>query len=193
MYIKSKLLIYYINLNMTYDDIKSIANEQYNSAGGLIPVPVVDIAKKLGLAIYEIDMPKIEGVVPSGALIPNTIKDDEGKIIPNGWTILINEKETHTRKRFTIAHEIGHFLIHKDKAFIDNFSSGEIFYRTGNSIQEKEANYFAANLLMPEDKVKEIWKLSSGPAEMADKFDVSEISMTFRLTNLNLIDVSSSE
>jgi len=167
---------------MEYKDIEKLATEQFQSTGGLIPVPVVDIAKKLGLPVYEIEMPLIEGVIPSGVL--NKLKD-------GNWGIILNNKDAHTRKRFSIAHEIGHFLTHKDRAFVDAFTAGETFYRdgTGDEQLEKEANFFAANLLMPAEKIKEVWALSSNPSEMARKFDVSEVSMTFRLKNLGLIDV----
>lgn len=166
---------------MEYKEIERLAIGQYQSTGGLIPVPVVDIAKKLKLSVYEIDMPAIEGIIPSGVL--NKLED-------KNWAIILNEKEKHTRKRFSIAHEVGHFLIHKNKPFVDNFSAGETFYRDGfgDEQSEKEANFFAANLLMPAEKVKEIWALSSNPSEMAGKFDVSEVSMTFRLKNLRLIE-----
>lgn len=165
---------------MDYKEIERLAIEQYQSTGGLIPVPVVDVAKKLNLAVYEIKMPSIDGVIPSGVL--NKLKD-------GNWAIILNEKEAHTRKRFSIAHEIGHFLFHKGKPFVDAFNAGETFYRDGigDDKLEKEANFFAASLLMPSEKVKEIWALSSDPFEMARKFDVSEVSMTVRLKNLRLI------
>ncbi len=171
---------------MEYTEIEKLATEHFQSTGGLIPVPVVDVAKKLELPVYEIDMPIMEGVIPSGVL---------SKLVNGNWAIVLNEKEAATRKRFTIAHEIGHFLIHKDKPFVDTFNAGETFYRNGIGDErlEKEANFFAANLLMPSEKVKEIWSLSSNPLEMARKFDVSEVSMTFRLKSLGLIDIEKDE
>lgn len=169
---------------MELKEIEDLAVKKYKEAGNLIPVPVVDIAKKLGLDIYEIEMPELEaGRIPSAAL---------DKLDGNNWIIALSQKDHHTRKRFSIAHEIGHFLLHKDLPFIDFFPGGETFYREGVKDEklenlEKEANYFAANLLMPKEKVKEIWSLSTEPLEIAKKFDVSEVSMTFRLKNLGLL------
>lgn len=166
---------------MEYKEIENLATMQYQSVGAKVPVPIVAIAQKLHLPVYEIKMSAIDGVTPSGVL--NKLKD-------GNWAIILNEKDVHTRKRFSIAHEIGHFLIHKDQPFIDKFTAGEAFYRDGLGDEqlEKEANFFAANLLMPKDKVKEIWHTSSNPSEAAKKFDVSEVSMTFRLKNLELIE-----
>ena len=166
---------------MDYKEIEHLATEQYLSTGGVISVPVVDIAKKLRLAVYEIEMQSMGGVIPSGVL--NKLKD-------GNWAIILNKNEAPTRKRFSIAHEVGHFLIHKDQPFVDTFTAGEAFYRDGIGDEqlEKEANYFAANLLMPAERIKEIWALSSSPSEMASKFDVSEVSITFRLKNLGLIE-----
>ena len=67
--------------------------------------------------------------------------------------IAVNSAQPRTRQRFTIAHELGHYLLHasmlshSDEAFVvkyrDDVSS------SGRSIEEVEANYFAASLLMP--------------------------------------------
>jgi Zn-dependent peptidase ImmA (M78 family) len=167
---------------MTYPEIEKLAREKYKEAGALVPVPVVEIAKKLGLSIVEIQMPSFDAMgVPSGVLT----KDDNAK-----WSIVLNESEKHTRKRFTIAHEIGHFLIHANLVFVDAFPAGETFYRGagGDESSEKDANYFAANLLMPTEKVKEVWQVDGNISELARKFDVSEVSMTFRLKSLGLIE-----
>ena len=162
-----------------YQKIKKLAQEKFEQAGGKIPVPVVQIAQDVGLAIYETEMRKVGDSIPSGIL--TTIKDR--------WTIIVNQEDSPTRKRFTIAHEIGHFLLHRGRKFVDNFSAGETFYR-GNEQDEKlerEANFFAANLLMPDKAVKKAWPTCDNPNVAANIFDVSEVSMTFRLKNLKLI------
>ena len=74
----------------------------------------------------------------------------EGRLIarpPSGGIIRINDKLSSRRTRFTIAHEIGHFRIHGAQMCSD--SSQDLATWGGNSI-EVEANYFAAELLMPE-------------------------------------------
>lgn len=163
---------------MTYSHIEAKARELFEKHKKEIPVPVVEIAQSLGLTIHDTEMPESDGVTPSGALTP--FKDR--------WIILINEQDSYMRKRFTIAHEIGHFLLHSNQEFIDIFPAGETFYRDGeDSKLEKEANYFAANLLMPENELRTLWPRFSDPSEAAEYFKVSEVSMTFRLKNLQLI------
>src|SRR3989344_1389821 len=110
---------------MEYDEIKKLAETELAKVNSEIPVPVVSVAKNLGIVISEIEMPTLEldgSKKPSGIL---TKVEDQ-------WTILLNKEDAHTRKRFTIAHEIGHFLIHKDNNsfIVDSFGSGETFYRT---------------------------------------------------------------
>ena len=170
---------------MEYEEIKKLVDEQYTKAGSEMPVPVVSVAKNLGIVISEIDMPTLE---VGGSKKPSGILTQVSDI----WTILLNKEDAHTRKRFTIAHEIGHFLLHKtDTLFIvDSFVSGETFYRTEASDldMEKEANFFAASLLMPETKVRELFATFQNPSELANQFGVSEVSMTFRLKNLGLIE-----
>lgn len=113
-----------------------------------------------------------------------------------------NSSHGKNRVRFTIAHEIGHFILHKDENdfFIDKFnvplfrdttsSSGEIQ-------REKEANSFAAALLMPEGLInEEINNYFEGAPQnkdlinfLAEKFEVSKNAMTYRLMNLDLLDL----
>lgn len=108
--------------------------------------------------------------------------------------ITINQGNYKTRKRFTIAHEIGHFILHSKEQpfFVDK--APRVMYRneassTGEILKEREANAFAAALLMPkellEDEIKNAPNDISQAIEfLADKFKVSENAMSFRLSNL---------
>lgn len=100
--------------------------------------------------------------------------------------IAVNENRSFTRKRFTIAHEIGHFLMHEGESFD---LSG-----IGNSKIEREADIFATNLLMPSTMVRKIHNqfrvLSTGMdtvSEMAWIFRVSNEAMKLRLSELKMI------
>ncbi len=149
-----------------------------------LPVPVDEVAKKRGLEIKAYDL----GENVSGVLVM-----DAGK-----GTIGYSPTESKVRQRFTIAHELGHYELHKqdiglfiDKGFAvlfrdQNSSSGEIK-------KEQEANAFAAALLMPEKLlIKEIKKHNFDLGEevtmkeLAKYFYVSVPAMTFRIANLNL-------
>jgi len=94
----------------------------------------------------------------------------------------VNAQMAEVRKRFTIAHELGHFLLgHDHNRLIDEtFDSKD--YR------EQEANKFAAELLMPHDFLKEDVKVKGiTVTELAKKYIVSEQAMSIRLLETSLI------
>ena len=79
----------------------------------------------------------------------------EGKFISiaNSSIIKINSKiKNEGRKRFTIAHELGHYILHKNKNYI-NCTMEDFYDWTGRKQIETEANYFASELLMPSEIV----------------------------------------
>jgi Zn-dependent peptidase ImmA (M78 family) len=109
-------------------------------------------------------------------------------------TIFVNQNNPPLRRHFTIAHELGHFLLgHNGDLFVDK---GQIIYRDSRSkegtlLQEREANRFAAELLMPEEMlideiVKNDYDLDDSleVQGLSEKFGVSTQAMMIRLTNL---------
>ena len=111
-----------------------------------------------------------------------------------------NKNHSENRKRFTIAHEFGHFQLHlqsDQKFFIDNNSK---FFRnekssSGELKQEREANAFAAALLMPVpllerelEKINDNEDIDSIVTFLSSRFLVSEESMRYRLINLGVIN-----
>lgn len=130
----------------------------------------------------------------SGVLV---INDDHG-------VIGINQTDALVRQRFTIAHEIGHFELHRgqNRVFIDRqFDKVEAFFRDTRSAegmerQEVEANAFAACLLMPKRLVqlairRKDFRFDLGDedvalAPLAALFQVSRQAMSFRLSNLGI-------
>lgn len=111
--------------------------------------------------------------------------------------IRYNNSESVQRQRFTIAHEIGHFILHKEDKplFIDKME--QVLYRnfdssTGEIKKEREANAFSASLLMPRFLLNQV--ISKTPLEtenvvghLANEFNVSEQAMSFRLLNLGYL------
>lgn len=148
-----------------------------------IPVDVHQIALTLGLQIFEQEMePYI-----SGLLVRRGSKG----------VIAVNSRHHINRRRFTIAHEIGHFVLdHGGLQFID---AAPVFFRDeksaqGTSYEEVEANSFAAELLMPEQSLQNL--LRNNPIDafdeialqiLANRFEVSTQALTIRLVNLRLI------
>lgn len=116
-------------------------------------------------------------------------------------TIGYNNLHPSVRRRFTIAHEMGHYILHRNESdlFVDkNYS--KVFFRDdksseGEYIRELEANAFAASLLMPRAMLqKEIAKRSFDLAEeesldkLANAFQVSRQAMAYRLANLGIFN-----
>ncbi len=140
-----------------------------------IPVDPIIVARRAGLRVLE-TATLDKNIL--GALVKNPDQDP---------IIMLNENDGLNRKRFTCAHEIGHFVRRGDTAqpyttidFRDQLSS------LGNDPEEIYANEFAACLLMPADQVKLQAKEDIGDLELAIRFGVSRDAMQFRLKNLGL-------
>lgn len=136
-------------------------------------VDVIKVAKELGFTVYKSKFEKddIDGIV---------INSTEEK------SIHVNESQIHQRQRFTIAHEIGHIVLHHDMdanyEMVDYRISGGEFDQ-----KEFEANSFAAALLMPKEKVTQVWNDLRDVDDVADLFQVSKRAASIRLMNLELI------
>lgn len=129
--------------------------------------------------------------------------DVSGMLYRRGTTtvMVINKQHHPHRQRFTIAHEIGHHRLHDADAYLDGTAT--LRFRDGTSAagtdrEEREANAFAAGLLMPADWIHDQFiKMitarravdeDTAIARLARRFDVSDQAMRFRLVNLGLID-----
>lgn len=127
-------------------------------------------------------------------------QDKSGVIVKRDdtFSILLNTNEPPARKRFTIAHEIGHRLLHMnanvDSEFIDtedNFRTTDVSRSEAWSEerrQEWEANAFATALLMNEELIRKKWKSCNDPATLAWTFQVSQTAMIVRLSQLGLLN-----
>lgn len=142
------------------------------------------IIEKEGIQLREADLEEISGVL---------YKDNKGE-----WVILVNREDSQKRKIFTIAHELGHYFLHKTEQdeFIDGQFLNNCFGRsevTKYQQRELEANEFAGNLVMPKSQIEEEVGLPEKTKElseteviqMASKFRVSPHAMLTRLKNLN--------
>ena len=101
------------------------------------------------------------------------------------WVIGVNAHHHPARQRFTIAHELAHFVLHRnDQSRFDD----RTFARRANdpSMMEREADSFAASLLMPESAVRRYINSGvKGLNELAGIFGVSTLAMKYRLRNLD--------
>jgi hypothetical protein len=152
------------------------------------PIDVKAIAQALHLKVIEANLgPGVSGLLVSDGL---------------NAQVCVQKGNTTQRKRFTVAHEIGHHLLGHQ------FESGEhVLVDRGYYISERgarasagvdpkeiEANRFAAALLMPSKMVRAevstlggVPLLDSAVTDLASIFDVSEQAMTIRLKELDLL------
>jgi Zn-dependent peptidase ImmA (M78 family) len=105
-----------------------------------ITEPAVDplqIARDLGVFVYFADFHGDE-------------QNISGYFDCVSGTIYVNRKENARRMMFTVAHELGHKVLHEEWAKSNDYSAlmRDSFY-SADEPHEKEANAFAANLLVP--------------------------------------------
>ena len=145
------------------------------------PVKVGEIAKDLDVKI------RVSGLHPE---ISGLIRH-EGS---DGYVIRVNRYEARERQRFTIAHELAHFMLHKE--LIDRSPDGitdNVLYRSGApEATEYEANRLAAEIVMPGHQIKkalyeDFGKVATEEAieSLAERFQVSNAAMEIRLKNFS--------
>ena len=168
---------------MTKQKIEEIENQvsEILASCGIkeLPIPIEKIAISRGLKLKPYDM----GDNISGALV---IESGIG-------TIGYNTRESKVRQRFTIAHELGHYELHKARheLFLDE-KLPVILYRNENSrkgenVMEMEANAFAAAILMPRNFLDR----SIQRTTLIDETFLTELSKLF-LVSLAAISIRTS-
>ena len=145
---------------------------------GSIPVNPIAIAGRMGVYVYPLaandghsGLYKVEAGVPR---------------------LFVNQCENAMRRRFTVAHELGHHVLGPLRKALDERGNGELprdsntTYSFANSVPEEvAANKFAAELLMPASSVAYYVDATSlNLRELARAFNVSEAAMSNRLKNL---------
>lgn len=144
---------------------------------------IEDLVKKLGIELKISSLESMSGFA----------YQKEGRKV-----IGVNEDESSKRQRFTIAHELGHMLMHGENDVQFDNKNEFVYFRddnstTGLSPKEVEANAFAAELLMPSEKLRS--KIATlGGIDMTDddtkveklakEFGVSFTAMSVRLSTL---------
>lgn len=130
------------------------------------PIPVRDIVLKCGIKIVSLDeSEKVSGLA--------NVADDNSTA-----EIGIKTGDSQARQRFTLAHELGHVLLHREQlSFRD-----EQFSR--HSHAEIEANNFAAELLMPSWLIWPLVDADKTPEAISAIFQVSRVAAEYRLLRL---------
>lgn len=154
---------------------------------------LIAIAKEKGICTTPLDVFKLASEVLGIEIVQKELaKDHSGyleKTTEKKWRCVVNSLHHETRQRFTVAHEIGHFLLHQnDKS---TFDSEEDWVKNRSLVDfngqnpeyerhESEANMFASELLMPSDVFNQM-KLIKSEAQLADFFGVSTAAISIRM------------
>jgi Zn-dependent peptidase ImmA (M78 family) len=135
-----------------------------------LPVPVESIAEDLlGLHVEEANLGRISGL-----------------LYPSEMRILLNATDASPRRRFTLAHELGHWICQcvGREAQPVYCRTTDVTLDPATKTREREANIFAAELLMPEPAVRSAYVGSS--AGLGVRFGVSDEAMAWRLYSFDL-------
>lgn len=152
-----------------------------------IPVEVVSMANFYGFEVYELEMDDNTSgmIIVSNKNIENF---DTKKVI------VINSKHSNSRKRFTIAHELGHYILSDkpEECYAHRESKGSY------NPDERDVNSFASALLMPKDDLEKFCKLIENDysadkvpfvliSKVSERYNVSKSAAEVRLKKLNII------
>lgn len=158
-----------------FNELNRVLKEKYKEQ---IPLPIIALAKDLDLEVFESeDLFEWEA---------GTLRKKDGRFI-----IYVNAKHYPARQRFTIAHQIGHYLMHgkKDQERMDlvkYLESGLVPENyTGMDYENMfEAYKFALNLLLPKKQFVEIFNKSKTLDEIARFFAVPKEIVAIRANNI---------
>ncbi|MCY4607854.1 MAG: ImmA/IrrE family metallo-endopeptidase [bacterium] len=138
------------------------------------PVRLGAIAKRLGIKV-------LLSTLPRGT--SGQIGQENG-----GFVIRINRHEAKHRQRFTLAHEIAHYLLHRDRIIAAGGWSENVLLRSGQPANvEYEANRLASDLVLPSAQLAEATAEYTGPMtseiieDLACRFLVSTAAVEIKL------------
>ena len=173
---------------MLYEHIEKLASNLIDKFNAEPPVDLAALLKAHNISLSE---------------VPSESDDLCGLILKNNKKAIIGVNANHSenRKRFTIAHELGHYLLHTNQdTFVDRHENLDLVkFRfnsdNNNNREEKEANCFAACLLIPKKNITKNYKTliqimkdkEEVISSLSKAYAVSFDAMKYRLMNLRLI------
>lgn len=161
----------------------------------------------------KVDVERIVRMRGFGIVRNNGLGNDVSGFVTlvNDKTVIgINSRQSDVRRRFTLAHELGHALLHNLTPMNPYFDRQDVQFSglrfrdnessTGLIIEEREANLFASELLMPTRFLEDSLRLgsykidmtdnsNSGLSQLAKDYGVSVQAMAYRLANLGYLDL----
>lgn len=145
------------------------------------PVDIKAIFEDLGIEYDEVWMDDASGSISR---------------VGDNFIVNVNALESANRRRFTAAHELAHYLLHRDllgdgermHRHVDNLydaseQAGDVIFKRAHEIQ---ANRIAAQIVMPKKLVEEKFAATQDAGELAAEFGVSKAAMEIRLKTLGL-------
>lgn len=145
------------------------------------PVKVVSLAHELGLKVYT--------SLSLGSNVSGMIRKDDKRGGDSGYAVFVNATHAPVRQRFTIAHEIAHYILHK--SYIGDGIVEDALLRADGftNALERQANAMAADILMPRRLIKEAQSEGiNSISSLAVRFDVSRDAMSVRVLGRPYID-----
>ena len=162
-------------MSREWDNLAEEVKDAIRSHQGDLPIKLSALARDMDIELKAATL---------GVGISGEIRPADGD--PTRFVIRVNRHDASRRQRFTVAHEIAHYLLHRDQ--IGTGLRDDVLYRSKLSdSREAEANRLAADILMPAGLVKEwldnarLLKVEDVVGYLADRFDVSEASMRIKL------------
>lgn len=156
------------------DEARALRIEHWNVDGKIkFPVDPKRIAQSLGIEVHETWLDA----------------DTAGFIIRErgqSTQIFLNQADAPARRRFTLAHELGHFVQHRDDDEIGFVDRRDEVSSSGTDPAEIWANRFAAELLMPGALLSKWWASGKSFEQIRERLDVSSAALTYRMKNLGL-------
>ncbi len=146
------------------------------------PVRVVALANELGL--------KVHTATQWGDEISGMIRKDRVHGGSSGYAIFVNAHHVETRRRFTVAHEIAHFILHQDLIGDGIVEDALLRSRSLTNAVERQANAMAADILMPWHLLENESSKGRSLEMLAAIFEVSKDAMSFRILGVSYDDAT---
>ena len=157
-----------------YLNLSSDVREQIDEYLSSHPVKLGAIAKRLGVKV-------LLSTLPRGT--SGQIGQEDGDFV-----IRINRHEAKHRQRFTLAHELAHYILHRDLIVAEGGRSENVLLRSGQPANvEYEANRLASDLVLPSAELAKATAEYTGPMtpevieDLARRFGVSTAAMEIKL------------
>jgi hypothetical protein len=157
--------------NLSRQAIYDLAQRVASKVGYTPGTPLGDIIKKLGGKIEYQDMAQWYASESGSIEVAG----------PKDFRIYLSQFTSSARDNFTLAHELGHYVLHSKSGKLPIKVS-----RYGSDRVEWEANWFAAAFLMPAQEFREAVALGMGEQELAAKFQTSAEAARIRAKELGL-------